>query len=111
MPVPPETIQRLANLFNVTISQGALLSQYTRFGIGGPAGVSFEKPDQQSFMEALNIAKALSSGTRNGLSFAATWKWMLRHRRSCAKRPTIFSRFGSRSTQPPCAVPAASSKI
>ncbi len=61
MPVPPETIQRLANLPNVTISQGAMLSQYTRFGIGGPAEVYFETPDQQSFMEALNIARSAGS--------------------------------------------------
>ena len=63
MPVPPETIQRLANLPNVTILQGAMLSQYTRFGIGGPAEVYFETPDQQSFMEALNIAR--SAGSRH----------------------------------------------
>src|SRR5258707_14584651 len=61
MPVPPETIQRLANLPNVTISQGTLLSQYPRFGIGGPAEVYFETPDQQSFMEALNIARSIGS--------------------------------------------------
>jgi UDP-N-acetylmuramate dehydrogenase len=61
MPVPPETIQRLANLPNVTISQGTLLSQYTRFGIGGPAEVYLETPDQQSFMEALNIAQSVGS--------------------------------------------------
>src|SRR6266446_4733041 len=61
MPVPPETIQRLANLPNVTISQGTMLSQYTRFGIGGPAEVYFETPDQQSFIEALNIARSAGS--------------------------------------------------
>jgi UDP-N-acetylmuramate dehydrogenase len=61
MPVPSETIHRLANLPNVTISQGALLSQYTRFGIGGPAEVYFETPDQQSFMEALHIARSAAS--------------------------------------------------
>jgi UDP-N-acetylmuramate dehydrogenase len=62
MPVPPETIQRLANLPNVTILQGAMLSRYTRFGIGGPADVYFETPDEQSFMEALNIARAGGCG-------------------------------------------------
>jgi UDP-N-acetylmuramate dehydrogenase len=61
MPVSPETIQRLANLPNVTISPGTLLSQYTRFGIGGPAEVYFETPDQQSFMEALNVARSAGS--------------------------------------------------
>jgi len=62
MPVPPETIHRLANLPNVTISQGAMLSSYTRFGIGGPADVYFETADERSFMEALNIARSSGSG-------------------------------------------------
>src|SRR5882672_1511137 len=61
MPVPPETIHRLANLPNVTISQAALLSRYTRFGIGGPAEVYFETADEKSFMEALNIARSSGS--------------------------------------------------
>src|SRR5260370_34804325 len=61
MRVHPETLQRLATLPNVTTSQGALLSQYTRFGIGGPAEVYFETPDQQSFVEALDIARSTGS--------------------------------------------------
>jgi len=62
MPVRPETIDRLANLPNVTISRGAMLSRYTRFGIGGPAEVYFETPDEQSFMEALNVARSSGAG-------------------------------------------------
>src|SRR6202158_5082317 len=62
MPVAPETIHRLANLSNVTISQGAMLSRYTRFGIGGPAEVYFETSDERSFMEALNLVR--SSGLK-----------------------------------------------
>src|SRR5260370_1906725 len=61
MRVHPETLQRLATLPNVTTSQGALLSQYTRFGIGGPAEVYFETPDQQSFVEAVDIARSTGS--------------------------------------------------
>jgi UDP-N-acetylmuramate dehydrogenase len=61
MPVPTETIHRLANLPNVTILQGVMLSRYTRFGIGGPAEVYFETPDEQSFMDALNIARSNGS--------------------------------------------------
>jgi len=38
-----------------------MLSRYTRFGIGGPAEVYFETPDEQSFMEALNIARTSGS--------------------------------------------------
>jgi UDP-N-acetylmuramate dehydrogenase len=62
MPVPPETIHRLANLPNVTILQGVMLSRYTRFGIGGPAELYFETPHEQSFMEALDIARSSGSG-------------------------------------------------
>jgi UDP-N-acetylmuramate dehydrogenase len=62
MPVPPETIHRLANLSNVTISQGAMLSRYTRFGIGGPAELYFETSGERSFMEALNLVR--SSGSK-----------------------------------------------
>ncbi len=62
MPVRPETIDRLANLPNVTISRGAMLSGYTRFGIGGPAEVYFETSDEPSFMEALHVVR--SSGSR-----------------------------------------------
>ncbi len=62
MPVAPETIDRLANLSNVTISQGAMLSRYTRFGIGGPAEVYFETSDERSFMAALNLVR--SSGSK-----------------------------------------------
>jgi UDP-N-acetylmuramate dehydrogenase len=62
MPVPPETIHRLANLPNVTISQGAMLSRYTRFGIGGPAEVYLETAEERSFMEALDIARSCGSG-------------------------------------------------
>jgi UDP-N-acetylmuramate dehydrogenase len=38
-----------------------MLSRYTRFGIGGPAEVYFETPDEQSFMEALDIARTSGS--------------------------------------------------
>jgi UDP-N-acetylmuramate dehydrogenase len=62
MPVPHETIDRLANLSNVTISQGAMLSRYTRFGIGGPAEVYFETSGERSFMAALDIVR--SSGAK-----------------------------------------------
>ena len=61
MSVRPETIERLADLPNVAISQGALLSRYTRFGIGGPAEVYAEARDEQSFIQALAVAKASGS--------------------------------------------------
>jgi UDP-N-acetylmuramate dehydrogenase len=58
MPVRPETIERLANLPNLAISEGALLSRHTRFGIGGPAQVYVETADEHSFIEALNLARS-----------------------------------------------------
>ena len=58
MSVRPETIERLANLPNVAISPGALLSRHARFGIGGPADVYVEARDEDSFIEALHIAKS-----------------------------------------------------
>lgn len=58
MPVRTETIERLRDLPNLTISQGTLLSRYTRFGIGGPAEVFAETADEQSFMQAFAVAQS-----------------------------------------------------
>jgi len=58
MPVRTETIERLRNIPNLAISQGTLLSRYTRFGIGGPADVYVETADEQSFIEAFTLARA-----------------------------------------------------
>jgi UDP-N-acetylmuramate dehydrogenase len=58
MPVRTETIERLSNLPNLAISQGTLLSRYTRFGIGGPAEVYVETSDEQSFMQAFVVAQS-----------------------------------------------------
>ena len=58
MPVRKETIERLGNLPNLAISQGTLLSRYTRFGIGGPAEVYAETSDERSFMDAFALARS-----------------------------------------------------
>src|SRR5579864_9738177 len=58
MSVHQETIQRLAGISNVTVSEGPLLSRYTRFAIGGPAEVSVDTSDERSFIEALGVARA-----------------------------------------------------
>jgi len=58
MPVRTETIERLSDLPNLAISQGTLLSRYTRFGIGGPADVYVETSDEQSFMQAFVVAQS-----------------------------------------------------
>ena len=58
MPVRKETIERLSDLPNLAISEGTLLSRYTRFGIGGPAEVYAETADEQTFMRAFAIARS-----------------------------------------------------
>ncbi len=58
MPVETEALQRLAQIPNLAISEKALLSCHTRFGIGGPAAVYAETPDEQAFIAALEIARS-----------------------------------------------------
>jgi UDP-N-acetylmuramate dehydrogenase len=58
MPVPRETIQQLADVPNVTVSEGPLLSRYTRFGIGGPAEVYAETASEASFAQAFEVVRA-----------------------------------------------------
>ncbi len=58
MPVQQATLQRLAQIPNLSISEHALLSRYTRFGIGGPADLYVETPAEHSFTAALNIVRA-----------------------------------------------------
>jgi UDP-N-acetylmuramate dehydrogenase len=58
MPVLQATLQRLAQIPNLTISEHVWLSRYTRFGIGGPADLYVETPFEPSFMMALNIVRA-----------------------------------------------------
>jgi UDP-N-acetylmuramate dehydrogenase len=52
-----ETARRLAGIPQLTILRDAPLSNYTRFGIGGPAALLVEAPDPRSFIEALQIAR------------------------------------------------------
>jgi UDP-N-acetylmuramate dehydrogenase len=58
MTVPKETIDRLASIPYVSISQGELLSRHTRFGIGGPAGVFVQAADEEAFTEAFRMAQS-----------------------------------------------------
>jgi UDP-N-acetylmuramate dehydrogenase len=58
MPTPEEARARLAEIPNLTVSTGALLSQYTRFGIGGPADVYAETCSAEAFAAAMSIAVA-----------------------------------------------------
>ncbi len=63
MTVREETIHRLTGIPNVSVSQCALLSRHTRFGIGGPADVFVEATSEQAFGQALRVAQ--SSGARH----------------------------------------------
>jgi UDP-N-acetylmuramate dehydrogenase len=56
--VRKETIDRLASIPNVSVSEGALLSRFTRFGIGGAADAYVEAASESSFAEALAIAQS-----------------------------------------------------
>ena len=58
MPSKEETIARLAKIPTLTISEGALLSRYTRFGIGGPAAVYAQTSDENAFVDALEAVSA-----------------------------------------------------
>jgi UDP-N-acetylmuramate dehydrogenase len=58
MPTAEETQARLAGIPNLTVSTGTALSQYTRFGIGGPADLYAETESVESFIAALTAAHA-----------------------------------------------------
>jgi UDP-N-acetylmuramate dehydrogenase len=60
MPATEETRVRLAEIPNLTVSEGVPLSRYTRFGIGGPADLYAETGNAETFVAAL--AAARSSG-------------------------------------------------
>jgi len=53
-----ETYEQLFALPQITISTDTPLSEYTRFGIGGPADLFATTSDPDSFVEALRIARA-----------------------------------------------------
>ena len=58
MPSKEETIARLAKIPTLTISEGALLSRYTRFGIGGPAEIYAHTAGEHAFVAALETVSA-----------------------------------------------------
>jgi UDP-N-acetylmuramate dehydrogenase len=57
-----ETAERLSSLAtlsqSVQVRRDCPLSEYTRFGIGGPAAILVETPEPDVFIEALRIARA-----------------------------------------------------
>jgi UDP-N-acetylmuramate dehydrogenase len=70
MTVRKEIIDQLASTPNVSVSEGMLLSDRTRFGIGGPAEVYVEAAFEPAFSAALRIAQ--SSGASYSVIGAGT---------------------------------------
>lgn len=61
MPVSKQIVEQLAGIPNVAVSRGTLLSERTRFGIGGPAEVYLETASEDSLAQALQMVR--ESGT------------------------------------------------
>jgi len=61
MPVSDKIRRQLAGIPNVTVCEGPPLSQYTRFGIGGPADLYLETASEVSFAQAFEVARASGS--------------------------------------------------
>jgi UDP-N-acetylmuramate dehydrogenase len=57
-----QIVDRLASIPNVSVREGMLLSERTRFGIGGPAELYVEAASEPAFSAALRIAQ--SSGAK-----------------------------------------------
>jgi UDP-N-acetylmuramate dehydrogenase len=70
MNVTGEIIDQLAAIPNVSVSKGLLLSDRTRFGIGGPAELYVEAASEPAFAAALQIAQ--SSGANYSVIGAGT---------------------------------------
>jgi UDP-N-acetylmuramate dehydrogenase len=58
MTVPKETIDQLAGIPNVSVSEGVSLSRRTRFGIGGPADVFVQAATKEAFAQAFGVTQA-----------------------------------------------------
>jgi UDP-N-acetylenolpyruvoylglucosamine reductase len=52
-----ETLARLREIPQLTVSERTPLSQYTRFGIGGPADVYVETSDESAFIAGLSLVR------------------------------------------------------
>lgn len=58
MAVSREMIGRLAGIPDVSVSEGELLSEHTRFGIGGPAGLYVEAASEAGFAATLRLVQS-----------------------------------------------------
>src|SRR5271170_6337358 len=53
-----DALDRLSRLNGITLLRDVPLSQYTRFGIGGPADAYLETANRASFSQALAIVRS-----------------------------------------------------
>lgn len=58
MSATEETLGRLAEIPDVQVSAGESLAGHTRFGIGGPADIYAQTAREESFLEALRVARS-----------------------------------------------------
>lgn len=58
MSTTEETLARLSEIPDLRVIPGAVLARYTRFGIGGPADLYAETDKPESFIAALDVARA-----------------------------------------------------
>ncbi|HUI80677.1 MAG TPA: UDP-N-acetylmuramate dehydrogenase [Bryobacteraceae bacterium] len=63
MPTAEEAQARLAEIPNLTVSMDTPLAPHTRFGIGGPADVYAETRSEESFVAAIEAARASGLAT------------------------------------------------
>jgi UDP-N-acetylmuramate dehydrogenase len=60
MMVSLAALSRLAAISNSAVLRDAPLSQYTRFGIGGPASVLFDTAHPEAFIDALHVVRSMA---------------------------------------------------
>ncbi len=61
MSLPSAVLEKLAAIRNARVLENAMLSDYTRFAIGGPAAVLFDAGDEAAFVEGLQTVAELAA--------------------------------------------------
>jgi UDP-N-acetylmuramate dehydrogenase len=93
MSVPLAALERLAAIPDLSIRRNISLSEYTRFGLGGPAEVQVDAAADDAFQEALRVARTtdvphivIGGGTNLIVSDAGFEGLVLRHTGSAIVR-------------------------
>jgi UDP-N-acetylmuramate dehydrogenase len=58
MPRRDQALRKFAAISDLNVREQAPLSEYTRFGIGGPAAILVDAPEEVCFLAALRVARA-----------------------------------------------------